>query len=319
VEGGRGLSATAPPGRRLTVDDLAGSSRRRRREALVRGAFLACAALSILISGLIVFSLIGKAIVFLSNIHLSQLSAEGWLPRRGEFDIRTIFVGTMLVTGIAMLVAAPLGLGAAIYLSEYARPRARRILKPILELLAGIPSVVMGFFALTLISPKLVQAVFPGSTQFNLAAAGIGVGLLVTPLVASVAEDAMAAVPASLREAAYGLGAKRRTASLRVVFPAAVSGIVASLILGISRAVGETMVVAIAAGASGGALFTLSPLQHGQTMTAAMAALAIGSDQAGGDKAAVSSLFFVGLLLFLMTFALNVVGDRFVRRVRDRY
>jgi phosphate transport system permease protein len=299
--------------------DLGATGRRRRREVIAHGVFFVAAAVSVLISALIVVSLVGKAGTFLTHVHVSQLWADGWFPRRGLFDIRTIVTGTLVVTGIAMIVAAPLGLGAAVYLSEYARPRTRRILKPILEILAGIPSVVMGFFALTIISPDLVQKLFHSASQFNLMAAGIGVGILVTPLVASIAEDAMFAVPAPIREAAYGLGARRRVTSLRVVFPAAISGIVASLILGVSRAVGETMVVAIAAGASGGSLFGLSPLHSGQTMTAAMAALAVGSDQAGGNAAAVSSLFFVGLLLFLMTFLLNLAGDRFVRRVRNRY
>jgi phosphate transport system permease protein len=167
--------------------------------------------------------------------------------------------GTLLVTGIAMALAAPIGLASAIYLSEYAGPRARGLIKPILEILAGVPSVVLGFFALTFISPEVVQRFVPGAPSFNIAAAGLAVGVLTIPLIASISEDAMRAVPLSLREASYGLGAKRVTTSLRVVFPAAVSGIVAALILGASRAIGETMVVAIAAGASGGALFTVDP------------------------------------------------------------
>jgi phosphate transport system permease protein len=268
---------------------------------------------------LIVVSVIGKAADFLAKIHPSQLLAGGWYPRQGDFGIATLLAGTFVVTAIAMLVAAPLGLGAAIYLSEYARPRIRRILKPILEVLAGIPSVALGYFALTIISPDLVQKLFPSASIFNLMGAGIAVGILVTPLVASVAEDAMFAVPGALREASYGLGAKQRTTSLRVVFPAAVSGIVAALILGISRAIGETMVVAIAAGATGNSAFSVNPLHSGQTMTAAMSSLAIGSDAVGGDPAAVQSLFFVGLLLFLITFLLNLFADRFVRRVRSRY
>ncbi|HXJ66177.1 MAG TPA: ABC transporter permease subunit, partial [Actinomycetota bacterium] len=193
------------------------------------------------------------------------------------------------------------------------------ILKPILETLAGIPSVVLGYFALNVISPDLIRKLFSSASLFNLAAAGVGVGILVTPLVASVAEDAMFAVPRSLREASYGLGADRRRTSARVVFPAALSGIVAALILGISRAIGETMIVAIAAGATGNSLFTWNPLHFGQTMTAAMSSLAIGSDAAGGDPAAIPSLFFVGLLLFLITFLLNLFADRFVRRYRNRY
>jgi len=219
-----------------------------------------------------------------------------------------------------MLVAAPLGLGAAIYLSEYASPRVRRVVKPVLEILAGIPSVVLGYFALQVLSPTIVDPSCVGPTQaYNMAAAGIGVGILITPLIASVAEDAMYAVPSSLREASYGLGARKRTTSLRIVFPAAISGIVAALILGLSRGIGETMVVSIAAGATGGSLFTLNPCEPGQTMTAAMTALATGSDQVRGASLAFPSLFFVGLLLFGFTLALNLVADRFVRRVRIRY
>jgi len=206
-----------------------------------------------------------------------------------------------------------------VFLSEYASPRFRRTVKPILETLAAIPSVVMGFFALTWISPSIVEKLMGGNSIFSMMAAGIGVGILVTPLVASIAEDAMHAVPQPLREASYGLAARRRTTSLRIVIPAAVSGIVASLIVGWSRAVGETMVVAIAAGASGGSLFTLDPLGPGQTMTGAMAALATGSDQVTGNSAAFQSLFFVGLLLFGMTLVLNLMSERFVRRMRAKH
>jgi phosphate transport system permease protein len=306
---------------RLTVADLRGSARRRRREQAIRFAFLSAAVFSVLVSLAIVLSLIGKAVQFLSAIHLSQLFAGGWYPRQGDFGITTLLAGTLVVTLIAMLVATPLGLGAAIYLSEFARPRSRRILKPVLEVLAGIPSVVMGYFALNAISPDLIQKLFSQATLFNMAAAGIGVGILVTPLVASVSEDAMHAVPLTLREASYGLGARKRVTSLRVVFPAAISGIVAALILGVSRAIGETMVVAIAAGGTGNSLFTLNPLHYGNTMTTAMSSLAIGSDAVGGNRsgAAFPSLFFVGLLLFVITLLLNLAADRFVRRVRNRY
>jgi phosphate transport system permease protein len=307
----------------LTVD-LRGNAGRRRRERVVRGVFFAAALSSVAISAAIVLSLVGEALNFLRNVDLSTLWSDGWFPRRNLFDLRTLFVGTLIVTGIAMLIATPLGLGAAIYLSEYARPRARKVLKPILEILAGIPSIVIAFFAISWISPEVVQRLDDGATLFNLMAAGLGVGILVTPLVASVAEDAMRAVPGSLREASYGLGAKKVTTSLRVVFPAAISGIVASLILAASRAMGETMVVALAAGGSGNSPFTTDPFAPGQTMTAAMMALAAGSDQvaagAGAEGAvAFQSLFFLGLLLFLITMGLNVIGNRFVRRVRERY
>ncbi|HEX6656196.1 MAG TPA: phosphate ABC transporter permease subunit PstC [Candidatus Limnocylindria bacterium] len=302
----------------LTLEDLRGSVARRRREASLRLIFAAAAMLSIVISVAIIISLVGEAANFLFHVDPASLIDRGWFPRRSLFGIPTILAGTFIVAGIGMLVATPLGLGAAVYLSEYASPRLRRTVKPILEILAGIPSVVLGYFALSVLSPSVVDPVCPGQTNiFNMAAAGIGVGILITPLIASVAEDALYAVPRSLREASYGLGARKRTTSLRIVFPAAVSGIVAALLLGISRGVGETMVVAMAAGASGGSLFQANPCQPGQTMTAAMTALATGSDQTRG--LAFPSLFFVGLLLFVMTLALNLVADAFVRRVRTRY
>ena len=174
---------------------LRGDPRRQRRERRVRGVFLAAALVALVVSAAIVVSLIGRAGHFALNIDLAALWSRGWFPRRGLYDLRTIFVGSFLVAGVAMLVAAPFGLGAAVYLSEYATPRMRRIVKPVLEVLAGIPSVVMGFFALTVISPAFVQRIVADATLFNLAAAGLAVGLLVVPLVASIAEDALHAVP----------------------------------------------------------------------------------------------------------------------------
>lgn len=303
----------------LQLADLHGDGRRHRRERIVRGVFGAAASVSVLVGALIVYSLFGEAWSFLSQIDPSQLWARGWFPRRGLFDVRTILVGTLVVTGIGMLFAIPLGLGAAFYLSEYAPPRVRKIVKPALEIIGGIPSVVVGFFALTFLSPEIVQRLNGTATIFNMAAAGLGVGILVTPLIATIAEDALRAVPVSLREAAYGVGARKRTVSTMIVFPAAVSGIVAALIVGFSRAIGETMVVAIASGATGGSLLTFDPFGPGQTMTAAMTSLAIGSDRVQGDAAAFQSLFFVGLVLFLVTLGLNLASERFVRRVRRRY
>jgi phosphate transport system permease protein len=304
----------APTGSRLR-----GTATRRRNEGAVRAILLGAAVVSIVISAGIVLSLVFEAVAFLSKIELSQLFADGWFPRRGQFSVPTVVVGTLIITIIAILVAAPIGLASAVYLSEYASRRVRGIVKPILEILAGIPSVVLGFFALTWISPNVVQAIFPSAKGFNMMAAGIAVGILTIPLVASISEDAMRAVPVSLREASYGLGARRLRTSVRVVIPAAISGIVAAMILAISRAIGETMVVALAAGATAGSLFTVDPLGPGQTLTGAMASLAAGSDQAVGDSAAFQSLFFLGLLLFLWTLVLNVIGDVFVRRTRQRY
>ncbi len=306
-------------GSSLSVGDFRGNPRRIRTDLFVRAAFFIAASITIVISGLIVGSLFSEAASFLNSVDLSALvSHSGWFPRRGYFDVKTIVVGSLLVTVIGMLISIPLGLGTAIYLAEYARPRVRRFLKPTLEMLAGIPSVVVGVFALTWISPQIVRNLFD-ATLFNLVAAGIGVGILTIPLVASISEDAMRAVPQSLREAAYGMGAKKVTTSIRVVIPAAVSGLVAAFIVAVSRAIGETMVVAIAAGGTGGSKFTTDVLGPGQTMTAAMAALASGSDQVTGSGDAFQSLFFVGLLLFCITLGLNIVAERFVRRIRQRY
>jgi phosphate transport system permease protein len=296
---------------------LRGNAGRRRRETIVRGLFLAASLVTILISLFIIETVLVEAISFLSQIDLGQLFGIGWFPRRGIFDVTTIVLGTLIVTVIAMLIATPIGLFSAIYLSEYATPKFRRTVKPVLEVLAGIPSVVLGFFALTLLTPTLIKPFFEDASSFNLAAAGLGVGILSIPLVASVAEDAMRAVPQNLREASYGLGARRITTSIRVVFPAAISGIVAALILATSRAIGETMVVAVAAGAPQAR--TINPLDPGGTMTSAMVTLATGSDQVTGNSAAFQSLFFVGFLLFVITLVLNVVGDAFVRRARQKY
>jgi phosphate transport system permease protein len=312
--------ATTTGTRALTLDTFRGSGRRRRKERLVRTVLLLSAGLTAAISVSIVLALASEALRFLTNIDLGWLWTDrGWFPRRNLFDLLTIFVGTLYIVAFAMLVATPLGLGAAVYLSEYARPRTRRLLKPVVEVLASIPSVAMGFFALNVINPGLVQTLFDTTSTFTLAAAGIGVGILTVPLVASVAEDAMHAVPRDLREAAYGIGARRSTVTTKVVFPAAISGVVAALILGISRAIGETMVVALAAGATGGSPRHFDPFAPGQTMTGAISSLAIGSDQVRGADQAFNSLYFVGILLFLFTFGLNVVSQRYVRRVRRRY
>ena len=303
----------------VSLADLRGDARRLRTERLVRVLLQGAAVLSIVISALIVLSLVREAWTFISEVDFATLWTTGWFPRRGLYDVKTLLVGSIPVTAIAVAVALPVGLGAAIYLAEYAKPRVRRVLKPVLEVLAGIPSVVLGFFALTFISPELVQRVSSEANLFNLAAAGIGVGILTIPLVASISEDAMRSVPNSLREASAGMGARKLTTTTKVVVPAAVSGLVAAFIVAVSRAIGETMVVAIAAGATGGSEFTTNVFKPGQTMTAAMAAQAAGTDAVRGAALTFQSLFFVGLLLFLITLGLNLVADRYVRRVRQKY
>jgi phosphate transport system permease protein len=307
---------TASP---VPVSRLSGDPARRRRERLVSRILVLSALVSVVISAFIVLALLFEAIEFLRSIDLGDLFGAGWFPRRGQYDLITLILGSLIITLIGILIAAPIGLLSALYLAEYASLRVRNLVKPILEVLASIPSVVLGFFALTFINPRIVQNIFPTATVFNMLAAGIGVGILIVPLIASISEDALRAVPRSLREASYGLGARKRTTTLRVVAPAAVSGIVAALIIGVSRAMGETMVVAIAAGGTGGSLRTVNPLGPGQTITAAIASLATGSDQSQAGAAAYLSLFFLGLVLFVITLALNLVGDVFVRRTRQRY
>ncbi len=311
----------ASPSRPLRAEDLHVSPSRARTQRVLRGLFFLASLLAVVISVGIVLSLATEAFVFITNVDLPSLVNGIWEPRSLRFDIPTLIAGSVVISAIGMLIATPLGLGAAIYLSEYASPRLRGWLKPILEMLAAIPSVVLGYFALTTLSPVIADPICPGPTiPFNMVSAGIAVGVLITPLVASIAEDAMYAVPSSLREASYGLGARKRTTTLRVVFPAAVSGIVAALIIGLSRAIGETMIVSIAAGGTGGAAFNLNPCLPGQTMTAAMVGLAVGSDQsrAGEVNLPYESLFFVGLLLFAMTLALNLISESYVRRMRRK-
>jgi phosphate transport system permease protein len=311
----------------LTISDLRGNPRRVRRERRMQRVLFMASLTSVLVSVLIVFTLFREAWSFISGlVRTTGLGAlidsgtkPGWYPREGRFDLVTIVVGSLIVSAVAMVVAAPLGLGAAVYLSEYASPRARRWLKPVLEVLAGVPSVVFGFFALRVLGPDLIKPLFGTTQNTSLLVTGAAIGLLVTPLMASISEDALRAVPSALRDASTGLGARRSTTVVRVVLPSAVSGIVAALIISVSRAVGETMVAALASGRLGQSPRTFDPREPGLTMTAAMAQLAQGSDQVVGSGLAFQSLFFVGSLLFLMTLGLNMLANRVVRRVRNRY
>ena len=305
----------------LSVHDLQLEGKRRTDERRARQLLLGAGLFSVLASVLIIWSIFSEAaeFIFADEFEWSSLSAQGWFPRRGDFDLATLFVGTLWITGIAMAVAGPVGLGVAIYLSEYATPRVRRYLKPAVETLASIPSVVVGLFAISFISPNILQPLSDDIGIFSLLAAGIGVGVLTVPIVASISEDAMRAVPQELREASYGLGSRRVTTALRVVFPAAISGISAAFIVAISRAIGETMVVFIAAGGSGGSIYQADPTQPGQAITAAMASLGAGTDSVAGFGLAFQSLYFLGALLFILTLLLNVLSDRIVRRFRQVY
>lgn len=289
----------------------------------MRWFFTSAAAVSIVVSVLIVITLVQGSVRFLGAIDWASLwgsggNTPGWFPRRERFDLRTIVFGTLIMSSIAMVVAVPLGLGTAAYLSEYASPRVRRVVKPIIEVLAGIPSVVIGYFALFFLAPDVVDWLFQPDQLKNQVVAGLGIGILVIPIMASVSEDALTAVPSSLREASYGVGGTKVSTVIRVVFPAAVSGIVAAFIIAMSRAIGETMVATMAGGSDGTGSRTLNPLDPGLSMTAAMTNAAGGTDQTKGG-AAFDALFMVGLLLFLITLGLNLIGDRFVRRVRQKY
>ncbi|MYD34865.1 MAG: phosphate ABC transporter permease subunit PstC [Acidimicrobiales bacterium] len=303
----------------LTAADLQTSLGRRIRSQTVRWLFMGAAAVTVLVSALIIWTVASGAWTFISQVEFTRLTDIGWFPRRGLFDLPTLLVNSAQISVIAMAVAVPSGFGAAFYLSEYAHPRVRRVMKPTLELLASVPSVVLGVFAISFITPSILTNFFSEINFFNKLAAGIAVGLLVIPLIASISEDALRAVPQALREASAGLGARRVTTSIRVVLPAAMSGLMAATIVGFSRAIGETMVVTIASGGGDTSLYNLSLFESGGTLTSAMAALGLGTDQVAGNNLAFQSLFFLGALLFAMTLVLNMVGDVIVRRLQNRY
>ena len=308
----------------LAVADLSGDPRRRAHDRRMQRILGSSAFITIIISALILFVLARGSIDFFRSIgwDFSVLrdssKAPGWFPRRERFDLITIVMGSVLIGLIAMLVAVPLGLGTAVYLSEFAPARVRKILKPIVEVLAGIPSVIVGYFALKFIAPNIVDPIFSPDQSRNMVVAGLAIGVLVIPIMASISEDALRAVPSSLREASYGIGARKSTTTIRIVLPAAVSGIVAAFIIATSRAIGETMVAAMAGGRDGSGPRVINPLEPGLTMTAAMTNAAGGTDQVNSG-APFQVLFFVGLLLFMMTMGLNLIGDRFVQRVRQQY
>lgn len=303
----------------LTAADLQTSLMRRVRSHTVRWLFMGAAAVTVLVSALIIWTVASGAWTFISQVELTKLTDIGWFPRRGLFDLTTLLVNSAQIAVIAMAVAVPSGFGAAIYLSEYAHPKVRKVMKPTLELLASVPSVVLGVFAISFITPSILTNFFSDINFFNKLAAGIAVGLLVIPLIASIAEDALRAVPGALREASAGLGARKVTTSIRVVLPAALSGLMAAVIVGFSRAIGETMVVTIASGGGDTSLFNLSLFESGGTLTSAMAALGLGTDQVAGSTLAFQSLYFLGALLFAMTLVLNMLGDVIVRRLQNRY
>ncbi|MBA2615198.1 MAG: phosphate ABC transporter permease subunit PstC [Actinobacteria bacterium] len=299
------------PGIRLRAES------RRWSEDVVKGVLALCALVSVATTVGIVIALLEPSIEFFGEVSVVDFfSGTTWAPLfvPSSFGVLPLLAGTLNVTAVACLVAMPLGLAAAIFLSEYARPRVRQILKPSLEVLAGIPTVVFGFFALTFFTP-LLQDVGIDVNVFNALSAGIVMGVMLIPTVASISEDAMAAVPRELRDGAYALGGSRLQVSTRIVVPAAISGIVASFVLAISRAIGETMIVLIAAG--GIAQLTADSREPMQTMTAFIAATGIGDVPTGSIE--YKTIFAVGLTLFVITLVMNVFAIRLVRKYREIY
>ncbi len=294
-------------------------------EKAIHGLLAFCGILSVATTTALVISLIGPTIGFFEIVPIDRfLTGTDWTPQfePPSFGVLGIVAGTLNVALWGTLFAIPIGLGSAVYLSEYAVPRVRKTIKPVLEILAGIPTVAIGFFAVSFILPEVIQPLWPGEflggavgKPFMALAAGLGIGLMIVPIIASISEDAMSAVPHGLRDGAYALGATKMRVATRVVFPAALSGIVASIVLAISRAVGETMIVLLAAGSTPN--FTLNPVESVQTMTAYIGVTATGDISTGSLD--YKSVFAVGTLLFLMTLAMNMVSIRLVRRYREVY
>jgi phosphate transport system permease protein len=298
-------------------DDL--RKRPRIGETIIQTALFICGFISIFTTLGIVWVLGQEALLFFQDdaVTLSEFFTNTvWQPVIGEFGILPLVSATMMTSLIGMLVAVPLGLGAALYLSEYASERARGILKPVLEVLAGVPTVVYGYFALTFVTP-LLRSIFGSNTVqiYNTLAAGLVVGVLITPIIATLSEDALSSVPNGLRQASFGLGATKWETATNVVFPAALSGIIAACIIAMSRAVGETMVVALAAGASPN--FTLNPFEPAETMTGHIARISSGDLSYGTID--YKSLFAIGLVLFAITLVLNILSRWVVLRFREVY
>ena len=306
---------------RATSGPLLGlEGRRRPGEQVVKGLLLLCALLSVATTLAIVVALFEPSIEFFREVSIvGFFTGREWSPlfANPKFGVLPLVSATLLITGIALTICVPVGLFVAVYLSEFAKPRVRKVLKPMLEVLAGIPTVVYGFFALTFVTP-LLQDLWPFGDPpgiFNAASAGLVMGIMIIPTVASLSEDAMAAVPQALRDGAYGLGSSKLQVATRVVFPSALSGVVASIVLGFSRAIGETMIVLVAAGGTPNLSF--DPSEPMQTMTAFIAAAGIGDQPTGSTG--YKTIFAVGATLFTVTFFLNLLSIRLVRRFREVY
>ncbi len=293
--------------------------RSRPGERLIQGFLFFCGAFSIFTTLGIIYELGKEALLFFRYPGVTLwgfLTGTKWQPQAGSFGILPLVNSTVITSLIAMAIALPLGLAVALYLSEYATPKARQILKPTLEILAGIPTVVYGYFALTFMTP-LLRSIFGSDVVdiYNMASGGLVMGILILPLISSMSEDALSAVPRSLREAAYALGATKLETAVKIVLPAAISGLAAAFIVGISRAIGETMIVAIAVGA--GPNFTFNPFEGAETMTGHI--VRISGGDLSYDTIDYNSLFAIGLLLFFITFGLNIISQNIVRRFREVY
>jgi phosphate transport system permease protein len=295
-------------------------TRRSAGEAAIRYVLLAAALISVLTTTGIVFSLLEETVVFFGDVGFSEFFfGTKWTPLSGgesqSFGVLPLIYDTLYLTGIGLVVAIPFGLGAAIYLAEYASSRARKVLKPILEVLSGVPTIVFGYFALTFVTPTILKGLGIEVGSFNALSAGLVLGVLVLPTIATVADDALTSVPGSLREGAFGLGASRMQVSLRVVLPAALSGVVAALVLGASRAIGETVIILVAGGQKTN--LTLDPAEAMQNMAAFIAAASRADIPTQGPE--YGAIFAVGTTLFVMTLALNAISIRFVRKYRQVY
>ncbi|NMG43465.1 phosphate ABC transporter permease subunit PstC [Aromatoleum toluvorans] len=302
----------------LTVSDrLARKALRNFKERVIELLLLGAASVSVLTTVGIIWVLVSESFNFFSNVSIwSFLTDTMWTPLFAEprYGILPLLAGTLTTSMVALVVAIPLGTTIAIYLSEFARPAVREVVKPFLELLGGIPTIVYGYFALMVVIP-LLQLLIPDLSGFNMLGAGIVMGIAIIPYVSSLAEDAMRAVPMSMREGSYAMGATKLQTAFRVIFPAALSGILSAYILGISRAVGETMIVAVAAGMQPN--FTVNPLEPAQTISAYIVQVALGDLPHG--SIGYQSIFAAGLSLMLMTLALNLVGHVVRRRFREAY
>lgn len=313
-----GSAASLVPYGPLSVSDrLAKKVLRNFKERVIELLLLGAAFVSVLTTVGIIWVLVSESVNFFDNVPIwSFLTDTMWTPLFAEprYGILPLLAGTLTTSAVALVVAIPLGTTIAIYLSEFARPAVREVVKPFLELLGGIPTIVYGYFALMVVIP-LLQLLMPELSGFNMLGAGIVMGIAIIPYVSSLAEDAMRAVPMSMREGSYAMGATRLQTAFRVVFPAALSGILSAYILGISRAVGETMIVAVAAGMQPN--FTVNPLEPAQTISAYIVQVALGDLPHG--SIGYQSIFAAGLSLMLMTLALNLVGHVVRRRYREAY